>query len=52
MHLTFDELELRDLSLGLTVRPGLGDCRSDGGLVSCDARRERRDEGQPAFQQF
>lgn len=42
IHLPFHQFELRDLPLGLAVRPWLGDGGTDGGLVVGDATRERR----------
>jgi hypothetical protein len=43
IHLAFHQLELRDLPLGLTVRPRLCDSSPDGGSVSGDPDTERRD---------
>jgi hypothetical protein len=44
IHLSFYELELGDLSLGLAVRPGRGDRSGDGRSILEDAIGERRDE--------
>jgi hypothetical protein len=44
IHLPFDQLELGDLSFGLTVRPRFDDRGTDGAFVLCDAVGERRYE--------
>ena len=44
IHLAFYQLKLRDLPFGLAIRPRLGEGGTDGGLVSSDATRKRRDQ--------
>src|ERR1700746_181926 len=44
VHLTPDELEASDLSLGLSVGPGRRYCRSNGRLILGDAAGERGDK--------
>src|SRR5690606_4366947 len=44
VHLAFDELELCDLPLGLSVRPWLDDGGADCHLISCHAPAEAADE--------
>src|SRR5579864_8359050 len=44
VHLAFDELQLCDLTLGLTVRPRLGHRRGDGGPIGDDALAEGRED--------
>jgi hypothetical protein len=42
--LPFDELELGDLTFGLTIGPGLGHGSSDGAMVGDDALPEGRED--------
>jgi hypothetical protein len=44
VHLAFHQLELRDLSFGLAVRPRLGDGGTDRGFVPNDAAGKGRDQ--------
>ena len=44
IHLAFDELQLCDLPLGLTVGPWLGHRRGDGGPIGDDAFAEGRED--------
>ena len=47
VHLSFDQLELGDLTFRLPVRPRQGDRGADSGFIFGDTARERRDQARP-----